>query len=168
MQRITKEDAQFYIPLDFEDPSMLSKTVAFTLTPSTDPEWEDVTYYGESVFDASGSIHKPEWVYILVNKSHPGICKIGMTTTSVKQRTEEINKATGVITPWFPVYSYKCVNAKWLEQDIHSYLENSGCRINPRREGFEITTNQAIAVIEELGWKYQAYSSSDEIDVENS
>ena len=155
-RRISVEEAQFHIPLA---PGESSRAVAYTLTPSKEPEyegWEDVTYYGESIFDASGAIRNPEWVYVLVNRSVPGICKIGMTTTSVRQRVAEINSATGVITPWFPVYSYKCVNSRLLEQEVHSSLEKSGHRINPRREGFECTTNDAIRIIEELGWKYQA------------
>lgn len=156
--RITPEEAHFYIKLDPGPTTMCSRAVAFTLTPCTEPGWEgweDVTYYGESIFDASGAIRKPEWVYVLVNKSMPGVCKIGMTTTTVRQRVDEINSATGVITPWFPVYSYKCVNAYILEQEVHTELEKSGFRINPRREGFEITSNDAIALIEKLGQRYQ-------------
>jgi hypothetical protein len=158
MKRISKEDASFHIKLDTEDGLSLHKAVAFTLTPCLEEgmeEWEDVTYYGESIFDASGAIKKPEWVYVLVNKSMPGICKIGMTTTSVSQRVSEINSATGVITPWFPVYSYKCVNSRYLEQAVHKYLEDKGHRVNPNREGFELDSNTAIKVIEELGVNYQ-------------
>jgi hypothetical protein len=156
--RITPEEAHFYMKLEPGGTSLSSRAVAFTLTPSQEPGWEgwdDVTYYGESIFDASGSIRKPEWVYVLVNKSMPGICKIGMTTTSVMQRVEEINGATGVITPWFPVYSYKCVNAYILEQEVHTELEKAGFRVNPKREGFELSSNEAIAIIEKLGHKYQ-------------
>lgn len=80
----------------------------------------------------------------------PGICKIGMTTTSVSQRVKEINSATGVITPWFPVYKYPCLNSRVLEQAVHQKLELMGYRVNPKREGFEIKSNQAIEVIEEL------------------
>jgi len=155
-RRILVEEAQFYIPLR---PGEGSRAVAYTLTPSKEPGfegWEDVTYYGESIFDASGAVRNPEWIYVLVNRSVPGICKIGMTTTSVRQRVAELNAATGVITPWFSVYSYKCVNSRLLEEEIHVALEKSGHRVNPRREGFECTTNDAVRIIEELGWKYQA------------
>ena len=158
LKKISKEDAHFHMKLDHEDPTMLGRAIAFTLTPCEEPGyegWEEITYYGESVYDASGAIRKPEWVYVLVNKSSPGICKIGMTTTSVTQRVNEINSATGVITPWYPVYSYKCVNSYYLEQEVHKYLEDKGHRINPRREGFDIDSNTAILIIEELGVKYQ-------------
>ena len=116
IKRITQEEAQYFVHL----PSgYLRRAVAFTLTPEGDG-WERVDYYGESIFDPSGAIRKPEWVYILVNKDIPGVCKIGMTTTTVEQRVREINSATGVITPWYPVYRYRCVNSRFLEQDVHS------------------------------------------------
>lgn len=156
MKRITQEETHYYIKLDKPDPYKMRKAVAYTLTPSTDPEfegWEDVTYYGEGILDPTLSVKKPEWVYVLVNKSIPGICKIGMTTTSVSQRVQEINYATGVITPWFPVFKYKCINSRILEQAVHEHLETLGYRVNPKREGFEIPSNMAIDVIKELGEK---------------
>ena len=154
MKRITPDLTHFYIKLEDSDPYRCRKAAAFTLTPSKEPEfkgWEDVTYYGEGILDPTLSIRKPEWVYVLVNKSMPGICKIGMTTTTVGQRVKEINYATGVITPWFPVFKYKCINSRVLETEVHQYLENLGYRVNPKREGFEIPSNMAIKVIKELG-----------------
>ena len=156
MKRITPEEAHYYVKLDKPDPYKMRKAVAYTLTPSPDPGfegWEDVTYYSEGIVDPTLSIRKPEWVYVLVNKSTPGICKIGMTTTSVSQRVKEINYATGVITPWFPVFKYKCINSKILEKAVHEHLEARGYRVNHRREGFEIPSNEAIQVIKELGEK---------------
>jgi hypothetical protein len=156
MKRITLEEANYYIKLEETDPYRCRKAVAFTLTPSTDPGfegWEDVTYFGEGILDPTLSVKKPEWVYVLVNKTIPGICKIGMTTTSVTQRVQEINSATGVITPWFPVFKYKCINSRVLEQAVHQHLEGLGHRINPKREGFEIESNIAIGIIKELGEK---------------
>lgn len=153
IKRISIEDSQFYIPLKQGE---IEKAVAFALFPSQDyPGWEDVKYFGESIFDSSGSIKKIEWIYILVNKSIPNICKIGMTTKSVEQRVNEINSATGVITPWFPVFQYKCTNASLLEKEVHDYLQKRGYRINPKREGFSIDTTSAKEIIETLGEKYQ-------------
>lgn len=48
MKRITQEETHYYIKLDKPDPYKMRKAVAYTLTPSIDPEfegWEDVTYY---------------------------------------------------------------------------------------------------------------------------
>lgn len=154
MQRLTQEQAQFHIYLQPGSKFVCQRAVGFTLTPLKDG-WEQVNYYGEAIFDPSGGIRKPEWVYILVNKDIPGICKIGMTTTSVEQRTREINSATGVISPWFPVYRYKCVNSYYLEQDVHTYLEEKGYRVSPNREGFYIDSKTAMEVIEVLGRQYQ-------------
>ncbi len=50
--RITPEEARNYIPLEHGDPDFAVKAVAFTLTPTTDPDpryagFEDVTYYAD-------------------------------------------------------------------------------------------------------------------------
>jgi len=150
MKRITEQQAKYRLKIDFDDIGGLARSNAYTLTPSTEPGWEDVTYYGEAVVDPTGTVFKPEWVYVLVNKSMPGICKIGMTTTSVSQRTKEINSATGVITPWFSVYKHKCINSREIERLVHQKLESLGCRINLKREGFECSTELAIAIIKEI------------------
>ena len=159
LKRITvQEAAHHYVRLTCQEWNWHSKAVAFTREPAQDPTraaegWEDVVYYGEGLVDPTLSTQEPEWVYVLVNKGIPGICKIGMTTTSVPQRVKEINSATGVITPWFAVYQHKCINSRVLEQAVHQRLEELGYRVNPRREGFEIRSDMAIALIEELGEK---------------
>jgi hypothetical protein len=157
LRRITHQQSQYYLLLDSENPNDIARAVAFTLTDLGDG-WERVDYYGESIFDPSGAIRKPEWVYVLVNKDISGVCKIGMTTTSVEQRCREINSATGVISPWFPVYRYKCLNSRYLEQDVHKRLEGAGYRVSANREGFYIDSNAAREIIEELGERYQAPS----------
>ena len=154
MKRITIEQSQFYIPLQTEHIKPWTKICAFTLTPQEDG-WEKVRYFGESILDEKGNVRPAEWIYILVNKLMPGIIKIGRTTTSVSQRVKEINSATGVIEKWHCVYKYKCVNSQYLEQEIHSYLQERSLRINPHREGFELDVQQAIDIINDLGEKYQ-------------
>lgn len=159
LKRITPEEARYYIKVESDDAFRWSKTVAMTLTPTKDPKlaeeggWEDVTYYAKGILDPTLSVQKPEWVYVLVNKGVPGICKVGMTTTSVRQRVHEINSATGVITPWIAVYKYECINSLTLEQAVHAELQSLGYRVNPRREGFEVPSEVAIATIERLGEK---------------
>ena len=149
--RINAEEAKRYRKLPKDDPRTVSQAVAFTLTPIEDePGWEEVTYYGEGMIDPSHAISKPEYVYVLVNKSVPGICKIGMTTTSVAQRAKEINSATGVITPWYCVYSYKCLNSALLEKEVHKKLEDMGFRVNQKREGFSVDSDTAKLVIEQV------------------
>jgi len=156
VKRITPEETKYYVRLTRNEHNWHGKAVAYTMLPSSDPVraaegWEDLEYYMEGILDPSYSSKPPEWVYVLVNKGVPGICKIGMTTTSVPQRVREINSATGVITPWFAVYQYKCINSYALEQAVHQHFEDLGYRVNPNREGFEIPSDMAIQIIEALG-----------------
>jgi len=97
MKRITSEQSRFYVPLDIaNDKYALQRAKAFTVT-ATEDGWEDVVYFGEAILDPTGSVRKPQWVYVLVNKGMPGVCKIGMTTTSVDQRTREITRRREIL-----------------------------------------------------------------------
>jgi hypothetical protein len=157
MKQLSHDEAKKYRMLDTEQDLYRSMhhAVAYTLTPVPDsPGWEEITYYGHALLDPTDAIKKPEYVYVLVNPSVPGICKIGFTTTTVYQRVSEINNATGVITPWYPVFSYKCPDGRMLERDIHEYLAMRGTRVNPNREGFQISSDDARVIIEKLGKNY--------------
>jgi hypothetical protein len=83
------------------------------------------------------------------------VCKIGYTTTTVYDRVRQINAATGVVAPWYPVFSYKCPNGRMLEQEIHEHLQLLGMRLNPNREGFIIDTDSARTIVESMGKKYK-------------
>jgi hypothetical protein len=150
--RITPEQAHYYKPILNGD---TSKAVAFTLTPSKEPGWEgweDVTYYQESPFAQDGSLVPTEFVYVLVNGSCPGMVKIGMTVRNVDTRAKEISGATGVPTPWTPIYSFRCFNSYKLEQELHEYLD--AVRVNENREMFYMNSTDAIKIVEQLGAKY--------------
>lgn len=150
--RITPEQAHYYKPILNGD---TSKAVAFTLTPSKEPGWEgweDVTYYQESPFAQDGSLVPTEFVYVLVNGSCPGMVKIGMTVRDVDTRAKEISGATGVPTPWTPIYSFRCFNSYKLEQELHEYLD--AVRVNENREMFYMNSTDAIKIVEQLGAKY--------------
>lgn len=146
----------------------------YTHIPSIDPEypyssnedrygWMDVVYLTDPIIDASGGVREPEWVYILVNKSIPGMVKIGLTTTSVQQRVKEINRATGVPTPWVAVYQFKCYGSRYLEKEVHEYL--SAYRVASNREMFSVTSTQAQEVIEKLGDPYTNIFYVDQINL---
>jgi hypothetical protein len=111
--------------------------------------WEDVIYLAEPLTDASGGTRASEYVYILINRSIPNMVKIGMTTRSVDERAREISKATGIPTPWIPVYSFRCYASHILEQRVHEHL--SQYRVSEDREMFSVTSNMAQQVIEDLG-----------------
>lgn len=156
MERITQEQSLNYRKLDIEKDFRygMHSVTAFTLSP-VDGYWESVQYYGDSFIDPTGSVNKPHWIYVMVNPSMPDICKIGYTTTSVTQRVAELTAQTASITPWYAVYSYKCPDGRALEREIHEYLEDRGFRVNHKREGFYISSEAAVQVIEELGDKYK-------------
>ena len=167
MKRITVEETKQYRVLTHEylRRNGMHHVTAFTLTHIPDePGWEQVTYYGKRYIDPilDTNPNRPHYIYILVNPSVPGICKIGYTTTTVYQRVKEINKATGVITPWDPIFAYKCSDGRALERDIHEELEVMGVRVNNKREGFNIDTDSARAIIEKLGKNYKINDINDE------
>ena len=84
-------------------------------------------------------------IYVLQNTSVPGIFKIGFTERSVVERLNEINKATGVITPW-QVRDFWFTQEPYLaEQEIHDLL--SDYRVEDNREGFAVNFMVARDVI---------------------
>jgi hypothetical protein len=148
MKRVTPEESHYYIKLK---PHQTKKADAFTLIKEEDG-WESVVYLANAVLDPSGAVRAPEYVYVLVNKSVPNMVKIGMTTNTPDQRARQISAATGVATPWIPVYSFSCYRSDLLEEEVHQHFNY--CRINTHREMFEIDSHTAQKVIEELGYKY--------------
>jgi hypothetical protein len=148
MIRVTPEESHYYIKLK---PHQTRKADAFTLIDDGDG-WESVIYLANAVLDPSGAVRAPEYVYVLVNKSVPNMVKIGMTTNTPDQRARQISAATGVATPWIPVYSFSCYRSDLLEEEVHQHFHY--CRINTHREMFEIDSHTAQKVIEELGYKY--------------
>jgi hypothetical protein len=158
MRRITQNESKQYRKLDPHTSFKYSmrEAIAFTIEPDPQsPKWDIVTYYGAGWIDPTHIPQHPHYLYILVNPSVPGVCKIGYTTTTVYDRVRQINASTGVITPWYPVFSYKCPNGRMLEQEIHEHLQLLGVRVNPNREGFVIDTDSARTIIESMGKKYK-------------
>ena len=82
----------------------------------------------------------------------PDMVKIGMTVREVEERAKEISGATGVPTPWIPVYSFKCFSSYKLEQEIHEHLD--AVRVSGNREMFYMHSKDAISIVNELGAKY--------------
>jgi len=159
--RITQEQAHYYRPLisnNLTPEQLCEKATAFTLTPDPDDSrWDIVTYYQDSPFSQDGSLLPTEFVYVLVNASCPGMVKIGMTVRDVDTRAKEISGATGVPTPWVPIYSFKCFNSYKLEQELHEYLDS--VRVSGNREMFYMTSIDAVKIVEQLGVKYTIHSN---------
>ena len=150
MTRVTQEEAKNYIKLRIEH---AHKATAFTLISDGDG-WDTVVYLADPVVDPSLALRPREYVYVLVNHSIPGMVKIGMTTLTPEERAQQISSATGVPTPWIPIYSFKCYRSDLLEADVHDRL--AAFRVNDNREMFAVTSEQAQQVIEELGHKYSS------------
>lgn len=152
---VSSEDAWMYI----QAPKNMGHTAThYTRVPSIDSKypsedgWEDVIYLHEPILDPSGAIRKPEWIYVLVNVSMHGMVKVGMTTNTVEERAKEINAATGVPTPWIPVFKFKCYGSRYLEKEVHDYLQQY--RVANNREMFSTDAMTAQKIIEKLGTNY--------------
>ena len=83
----------------------------------------------------------------MVNPSLPNIVKIGKTTRDPNERAKELSSATGVPTPFILVYSKPFADCHFAEKVIHGYLEDKGVRVSGNREFFQISTSEAIDLI---------------------
>jgi hypothetical protein len=153
INRITPVLAQEFISCD-ED-QLNTPAHYFTLTPLEDG-WEKVTYYTNrrSSVSIPTAFANCQWVYILSNPSIPGLVKIGFTKNRPSKRVKEINAATGVAMDFVVEWAFPCFNAHDLEKEVHAYLQSEGFRTNNRKEFFNITLEQAKAVIERIGEPY--------------
>jgi len=116
----------------------------YTITPDPDREgWDNIEYYQKSSKNPKDR-SKVGWVYILTNESHPGILKIGHTTTSVNNRVKQLN-STGVLGEWKPVEAFMCLDSYALEQDVHRALDEF--RSQDNREFFNISLMEATEIV---------------------
>jgi hypothetical protein len=150
LKYVTPEESHYYIKLSHKQ---YHKADAFTRIPDGDG-WDSVYYLASAVLDPTGVVRASEYVYVLVNTSVPNMVKIGMTTTTPTQRAREISSATGVATPWIPVFEFRCFRSDLLEAEIHEYFHAH--RVNKHREMFSVDSHTAQKVIEELGYKYSS------------
>ena len=160
LKRITEEYAQGLIKVD--DDLTDAPAVYFTITPSTDPQmnaegYEDVTYYTnrpKKIQIPKGMVGS-QWVYVLTNPTMPGLCKIGFTKNKPSERVKQINSGTGVAMDFVVEWAFPCFNAHDVEKQVHKYLEDSGFRVNKSKEFFNVSVNEAKAVVERIGEPYK-------------
>lgn len=157
LKYVTPEESQYYIKLR---PGQMHKADAFTRVPDGNG-WDNVYYLANATMDASGGVRKMEYIYVLVNKSVPGMVKIGMTTNTPDERARQISAATGVPTPWICVYSFECYRSDLLEAEIHEYF--AAQRVNEHREMFAVDSYTAQKVIEVLGQRYSSILHADSL-----
>ena len=159
LTRITPEQAKKYISVEDDQYSGTAKF--FTMEPDpNDPNWDIITYYTNR---STRSLDIPEdfsledatWVYVLSNPSMPGMVKIGMTDRNLSERKKELDRHSGVPTPFVIEYGFPCINAGRLEKEIHIYLESQGVRANSDREFFYLQPETAIEVVNKIGKPYK-------------
>lgn len=85
------------------------------------------------------------YVYILSNKSMPGLVKIGRTSRSAKSRASELYQ-TGVPTPFSVEWEVFSPDSILLEQSVHTDLSKH--RVSASREFFSIEKYEAIRFLE--------------------
>lgn len=89
------------------------------------------------------------FVYLLTNKSMPGLVKVGMTARHPSDRATELH-STGVPTPFevAAIWEVRPDDMKKYEKKAHKGLEKF--RVSSNREFFQIEPKQAIAILSEI------------------
>lgn len=64
------------------------------------------------------------WVYLAVNASWPGVCKVGCTRVSPDQRLQQLS-GTAVATPWELAFAWRVYDAHGLEAYCHRELKDA-------------------------------------------
>ena len=163
VKRITAEYAKGLIKVT--DDQSGQEAAYFTLTPDTEQGdgWDRVTYYT----NRPKNIQIPkgmtgcQWVYVLTNPTMPGLCKIGFTKNKPSERVKQINSATGVALNFVVEWALPCFNAHDVEQQVHKYLEDNGFRVNKHKEFFNVSIDEAKAVVSRIGEPYKMESNEE-------
>jgi len=87
------------------------------------------------------------YVYILTNKSLPGLIKIGRTERDSNIRAKEL-QGTGVPTPFKIAFEVFCEDQVALEKAVHEDLDEY--RVSANREFFKIDVDSAISTLRRL------------------
>jgi hypothetical protein len=95
------------------------------------------------------------WVYIIVNKSMPGLVKVGYTDRSPLKRASELG-GTGMPTPYSVAYSVRFHDARKVEQQVHRKL----AKVRVGKEWFRCTVTTARAAIENVAGTQHPNSGS--------
>ena len=147
-KRITLEEAStnfFPKPIDYP----VNSSTYFTLTTDiNDPTLDHVHYYIKNKSVDLSLSPGQGYIYILSNKSIPGILKIGYTDRTPQERVKEINSATGVITNWYVANSFTCRSPKVIENLVHTQLNDY--RITNNKEGFAVSLIEAERIISNI------------------
>ena len=157
IKRITVEEAEGLIKVSEDQTG--AEASYFTMTPDPDmgDGWDKVTYYTNrpKKIQIPQGMTGCQWVYVLTNPTMPGLCKIGFTKNKPSERVKQINAATGVALDFVVEWAFPCFNAHDVEKQVHRYLEDNGFRVNKSKEFFNVTVDEAKAVVERIGEPYK-------------
>ena len=88
------------------------------------------------------------YIYALTNESMPGQIKLGRTINHPEDRADDLSSDTGVPTPFTVAYFVAVSNDVQAEQSIHRTFKRQ--RVNPKREFFAISVDEAKVAIDPL------------------
>ena len=126
---------------------------AFTLMPDGEDEHTRHVHYWvkRERFEAQLSFNEG-YIYVLENRSQPGILKIGYTDRSPQARLKEINGATGVIIPWNIANAFPCKAPSHIEAIVHKQLS----KLHVSKEGYAVSLSMAEDTIKHIIEENQA------------
>jgi hypothetical protein len=96
---------------------------------------------------------KRGWIYILTNRSMPGLVKIGLTTRDPETRAREVSGATGVPTAFEIAHRRQVADCFAVEQAIHRQLGRH--RVGKNREFFQMSLNDARRAVDTIASRYE-------------
>ena len=149
MTRLSLDEAKEYVPLTREYRDI--EPTFYTLE-KCDDGWDKITYYLYSNLGTFEGKEGDEFVYILSNPSIPGMYKIGYTANTVENRVIQINRGTGIPTPFNIEFRYKCYKGERIEREVHKFFKKY--RVNNDREFFNVSLEEAEDAIRNIGNKY--------------
>jgi hypothetical protein len=149
MKRLTDEESRIFIPCS-EDYSN-NPPAHFTIKTDQDG-WDEITYFTDKKRGLYFGKDGDEWVYILTNPAMPNMLKIGYTTKDPFTRAGQISRGTGIPLGFDVEWAYKCFKGEKIEHEVHKYFKEQ--RVNPQKEFFRVSLEEAQQIIEQIGNKY--------------
>lgn len=153
LKKLTVEEAKAFIPVTMENSDELENAYFYTMVPMGNG-WDEIQYYTNRPVQHWRTGPYNGWIYILSNRTMPGLFKIGHTKNNPEDRAKEISRATGVPIPFEIEWAFNCYDSDMLEKEIHRALDSF--RYSSNKEFFEISLNEAKETIRKLGSAYRS------------
>jgi hypothetical protein len=99
MKNITDKEKSNYYEMDESQIRLNVKSAHAYSFEKTDENAWNITYYKRK-YGKRQSPYSTGHIYVLQNTSFPGIFKIGFTERLISERLHDINRSSGMITPW--------------------------------------------------------------------